>query len=151
MTAHSRLPNSLKCSLPLLAFMFACGDGDTVVAVNLSFQPTGQMTQSVAVSISQPGQSPVETTLTIPMKTTDAGTVIDVKDNRFVQRVTLPASYADGETTVSAVAKDAAGATVVTGTTKVDLHAGEAIAAYIQVGEDPSKKPADKADAGPSN
>jgi hypothetical protein len=139
MTAHRRVPMSLKSALPIFALLYACDDGATVVALNVSFAPTANTTHTVAVTISQSGQSPVDTMLTIPSKESDAGPV--VKDSKFVQRITLPAGYTEADTTITAVAKDASGATLDTATATISPRPKEAIAAFVTVGEEPAKEP----------
>jgi hypothetical protein len=148
MTAHSRSPTS---TLPLFGLLLsgalcACDGGDTVVALNVNFAPTASAARTIAVTITQSGQSATDSTLSLPTKDSDAGLVL--KDTRFVQRITLPESYTDTQTTITVVAKDAAGATIDTGTANIDLRPNKAIAAFVTVGKDSANMPTTAAGQG---
>ena len=150
MTAHSHLPTYLLPIFGLLlsSALCACDGGDTVVALNVNFAPTASAARTIAVNITQSGQSATDSTLTLPTKDSDAGLVL--KDTRFVQRITLPESYSDSQTTITVVAKDATGATIDTGTANIALRPNKAIAAFVTVGKDAAMPAtaAGKGDAG---
>jgi hypothetical protein len=123
--------------------VMACADGDTILALNVTLKPTATSARTLAVTITQPGQSAVDTTVTIATKQTDAGTVL--KSDKFFERITLPESYTEAEASVKVVAKDMAGAEVGSATAMVGVLPAEAVAGFVTIGEDPP--PAMPADA----
>jgi hypothetical protein len=134
---HPRIIKLFACA-GLLGALFAsasCNDGDTVLALNTKLLKSASSARTLAVSITQPGQSEFSTTLTIETKETDAGTVL--KKDTFFHRIVLPESFTDAEASVRVVAKDAAGADLGEATGKIALRPAEAIAGYVSIGEDP--------------
>jgi membrane-associated protease RseP (regulator of RpoE activity) len=147
MTAHGRSPLRAFClSLGLGGAVLAgCGDSDTILALNVELRQSATSARSLVVNVTQPGQSAFQATVAIATKQTDAG--IELKSNKFFERLTLPASYSDLEATVSVVAKDMAGADVGTATSMVGVRPAEAVAGYVTIGEDPPPMPAPDAAA----
>lgn len=139
---RSSILASLLCAA-LSGCLIGCNDGDTVLALNVTLKPSATSARTLAVSITQPGQSALDTTVTIATKQTDAGTVL--KNNSFFERITLPASYTDAEASVRVVAKDMAGTEVGAATAMVGVRPTEAVAGFVTIGEDPP--PAMPADA----
>jgi hypothetical protein len=127
------------------AALSGCGDGDTVLALNVTLRKSAQTARTLAVNITQPGQSGLDTTVTIATKETDAGLV--AANNTFFERITLPASYTDSLASVTVVAKDPAGADVGTATAMVEVRPAEAVAGFVTLGEDPPPPPAEEAAA----
>lgn len=119
----------------LCAGVAGCGDEDTILALNVTLKPTATSARTLAVSITQPGQSTFDTTVTIATKETDAGVVL--KSDKFFERITLPASYTDAEASVKVVAKDMGGAEIGTATATVAVRPAEAVAGFVTLGEDP--------------
>ena len=129
------------------AALSGCSDGDTVLALNVTLRQSAQTARSLAVNITQPGQSGLDTTVTIATKQTDAGPVL--ANNTFFERITLPASYSDALASVTVVAKDPAGADVGTATAMVEVRPAEAVAGFVTLGEDPPPTPPPPPAAGP--
>lgn len=121
------------------AALSSCSDGDTVLALNVTLRPTAQSARSLAVNITQPGQSAVDTTVAIATKETDAGLV--PANNMFFERITLPASFSDATASVTVVAKDEAGADVGMASAMVTVRPAGAVAGYVTLGEDPPPTP----------
>lgn len=126
---------SLILASLLCAPVAGCSDNDTILALNVTLKPTATSARTLAVSITQPGQSAVDTTVTIATKETDAGVVL--KSDKFFERITLPEGYTDAEASVRVVAKDMAGAEVGTATATVAVRPAEAVAGFVTIGEDP--------------
>ena len=126
---------SLILATLLCAPVAGCSDSDTILALNVTLKPTATSARTLAVSITQPGQSAVDTTVTIATKETDAGIVL--KSDKFFERITLPEGYTDAEASVKVVAKDMAGAEVGTATATVAVRPAEAVAGFVTIGEDP--------------
>jgi hypothetical protein len=149
MTANGRL-HHLRAFSPFIlvslmsAALCSCSDGDTVLALNVKLNQSASSARTLAVNITQAGQSALDTTVTIATKETDAGTV--VKNNTFFERITLPSSYTEAEVSVHVVAKDSAGKEVGSASGMMGVRPNEAIAGYITLGEDPP--PPDPTDAG---
>jgi len=121
------------------AALSGCSDGDTVLALNVTLLKSAQTARSLAVNIAQPGQSGVDTTVTIATKPSDAGPV--PANNMFFERITLPSSFTDAMATVTVVAKDPAGLDVGTATAMVEVRPTEAVAGFVTLGEDPPPTP----------
>jgi hypothetical protein len=126
---------SLACACAGAALLSSCSDQDTVLALNVTLRQSASSARTLEVSVTQPGQSAVATTVTIATKATDAGTVL--KSDKFFERIILPEGYSESEASVTVVAKDAAGADVGTGTATVSVLPAEAFAGYVTLGEDP--------------
>ncbi|HET8935459.1 MAG TPA: hypothetical protein VFN67_18555 [Polyangiales bacterium] len=126
---------SLIIASMLCAPIAGCSDGDTILALNVTLKPTASSARTLAVSITQPGQSALDTTVTIATKETDAGIVL--KSDKFFERITLPASYTEAEASVRVVAKDMGGAEVGSATAMVGVLPAEAVAGFVTIGEDP--------------
>ena len=121
------------------AALSGCGDGDTVLALNVTLLQSAQSARTLAVNITQPGQTAVDTTVTIATKQTDAGPVL--ANNTFFERITLPEGYTDAMASVTVVAKDPAGADVGMATAMVEVRPAEAVAGFVTLGEDPPPTP----------
>ena len=126
---------SLILASLLCAPVLGCSDDETILALNVTLKPTATRARTLAVSITQPGQTALDTTVTIATKETDAGTVL--KNDKFFERITLPASYTDAEASVKVVAKDMSGAEVGSATATVGVRPAEAVAGFVTIGEDP--------------
>jgi hypothetical protein len=122
------------------AALSGCGDGDTVLALNVTLRKSAETARTLAVNITQPGQSGLDTTVTIATKQTDAGPVL--ANNTFFERITLPEGYTDALASVTVIAKDPAGADVGTATAIVEVRPAEAVAGFVTLGEDPPPTPA---------
>ena len=79
---------SLILASLLCAPVLGCSDDETILALNVTLKPTATSARTLAVSITQPGQTALDTTVTIATKETDAGTVL--KNDKFFERITLP-------------------------------------------------------------
>jgi hypothetical protein len=117
----------------------ACSDEDTVLALNFTVRQSASGARTLAVSVTQPGQSPVETTVDVATKESDAGIVL--KNTTFFERIVLPAGYTEAEASVQVVAKDASGAQVGMGSATVGIRPAGAVAGYVTLGEDPKMPP----------
>lgn len=136
MTAsHARAISLFTFLCVVCAALFGCGDEDTVLALTVNLRQSAQPARTLAVNVAQPGQGAFDTTVTVATKQTDAGIV--PANNSFFERITLPASFSDAVATVTVVAKDEAGADIATATAMVEIRPEEAVAGYVNVGEDP--------------
>ena len=146
MTASHARAISLSTVISLVASLLcSCSGGDTVLALNVTLRQSAKTARTLAVNVAQPGQSALDTTVTVKTKQTDAG-VVPANDT-FFERITLPESYTDAVTSVTVTAKDEAGADVGAATAMVDVHSAEAVAGFVTLGEDP---PAPSTDGEPA-
>lgn len=139
MTSHSRAISFSTLFSLLAAGLCGCSDGDTVLALNVTLRQSASSARTLAVNVTQPGQSALDTTVTVATKTTDAGVV--PANNMFFERITLPASYTDALANVTVVAKDETGADVASATAMVEVRPAEAVAGFVTLGEDPPPTP----------
>jgi hypothetical protein len=135
MTASRARTICLSTIICLGTALSGCGGGDTVLALNVTLRKSAESARTLAVNVTQPGQSALVTTLTVKTKQTDAGVV--PANTAFYERITLPESYIDATASVTVTAKDESGADVGTATAMVDVHAAEAVAGWVTLGEDP--------------
>jgi hypothetical protein len=149
MTASHARAISLSTFIGIVASgLCSCGDGDTVLALNVTLRQSAKTARTLAVNVMQPGQSALDTTVTVKTKQTDAGVVPE--NDMFFERITLPESFTDAVTSVTVTAKDQAGADIGTATAMVDVHAAEAVAGFVTLGEDPPPPPTDGEDGEPA-
>lgn len=142
MTASHARALSLATFISLVASLLcSCSDGDTVLALNVTLRQSAKTARTLAVTVAQPGQSALDTTVTVKTKQTDAGVVPE--SDAFFERISLPESYTDAVTSVTVIAKDETGAEVGSATAMVDVHAAEAVAGFVTLGEDPPPPAAD--------
>jgi hypothetical protein len=124
-----------------LAPLFACANGDTILALNVSSADDVGLISELRVTVAQQGHPPLEHSLVPPLKDVeDAGQVIS---SNFFERIKLPASWDEGsvEITVEAVSPDAA---ALNATTTAEIKPGAAVAAYVEL----ERTPPSAADAG---
>jgi hypothetical protein len=115
----------------------ACTASDTVVAVNVNSASVVGNPSLVAITITQPGQSPVVKEFAPPTQPIDGGMVIK---SAFFERVLLPGSWESGPAVVKVDAKDGRGV-YLSAESPIQVRAEGAVAAFIDLGEEPEPMP----------
>lgn len=116
--------------VPMLA-LAACGSDDTVLALNVESSDDVGFVSELQVTVTQPGNAPVNKRFTPPTKALDddAGTVIQP---RFFERIALPASW-DEESATVVVRALSPTAPEIEAMTTAKIEPGGAVAAYVEL------------------
>lgn len=132
------LPRAVLASCLLTLPCLSCADEDTILALNVDSKAEVGAVDQLEVTVSQTGKAPFQFTFAPPLKQEkDASPSID---EDFFERITLPGSFESGPIVVAVRAENRAGRTFMD-QTMVQLHAGEATAAFIELGMDPPPEP----------
>jgi hypothetical protein len=135
-----RVSRALFVVFAAVASFSACGEDDTIVAVNVNSTDEVGNPSAVVITITQSGQSPVVKEIEPPTRTQDSG--VSIKP-MFFERVQLPDSWEHAKAEVKVEAKNASGV-YETATTEITVRPGGAVAAFVDLG----KKPEMMMDAG---
>jgi hypothetical protein len=112
------------------AFLAAsgCSSDDTIVAVNFDFAMQIPGVTNLAVTITQPGQTPVTASFAPQTLPIDGGTKIK---EMYFERITLPESWGDGQALLHVDAKGAGGTALASNETTFDVREHGVVAANI--------------------
>ena len=133
-TVHDRMAHSSYRSHVsfLLAAAFlalsGCSSDDTIVAVNFNFAMQIPGVTSLAVTITQTGQTPVTASFTPQTTPIDGGVMIK---QMYFERITLPESWGDGPALLHVDAKGAGGTALASNETMFDVRQNGVVAANI--------------------
>jgi hypothetical protein len=116
-----------------MSMLCGCTASDTVVSVNINSSDQVGNPNSLVITITQPGQLPVTRELAPPTRAIDGGMAIK---QMFFERVMLPESWESGPALVKVDAKDGRGV-YLSAETDVQVRAEGAVAAFVDLGEDP--------------
>jgi hypothetical protein len=119
-----------------MSMLCGCTASDTVVSVNINSTDEVGNPSSLVITITQPGQSPVTRELAPPTRAIDGGMAIK---QMFFERMLLPGSWESGPALVKVDAKDARGV-YLSAQREVQVRAEGAVAAFVDLGEEPEPK-----------
>jgi hypothetical protein len=122
----------------------ACTASDTVVSVNINSTSEVGNPTLLAITITQAGEDPVVKEFKPPTQPIDGGMTIKTT---FFERVMLPGSWESAPAVVKVEAKDGRGV-YVSAETSVRIRAEGAVAAFVDLGEEPEPEPEPAADGG---
>jgi hypothetical protein len=124
-SCRSRVSIALAAALLALS---GCSSDDTVVAVNFNFAMQVAGVTSLAVTITQAGETPLTATFTPQTTPIDGGTTIKAM---YFERITLPASWGDGQAILHVDAKGEGGTVLASNEAVFDVRQNGVVAAYI--------------------
>lgn len=153
-TVHERSASSLMVVRSHVSFLLAaaflavagCSSDDTIVSLNFDFAMQIAGVTSLAVTITQPGQTPVTANFAPQTTPIDGGTKIT---EMYFERITLPASWGDGPALLHVDAKGAGGTTLASNETTFDVRQNGVVAANITLPKPVPDAGVPHEDAGP--
>jgi hypothetical protein len=117
------------------SYCASCAEEDAVLALNVKLEDSAKTASSLAVTLTQGGQTKLTTTVNVPTEPTDAGMI---SKTSFYERITL-AGLSDGPAMVSVEAKQGA-TSLGTASGNIEVELDGAYASYVTLG---MPKPAD--------
>jgi hypothetical protein len=128
-----------------VSLLCSCAADDTIVAVNVNATDQVGNPSAIVITITQAGQTPVNRELAPPTRPIDGGTAIR---QMFFERVTLPESWESGPAKVRVEARNGASVSVTSEEVEIEIRDEGAVAAYVDLGEEPEPMPEPDAGTG---
>jgi hypothetical protein len=126
------------------ASLIGCAEDETIVAVTVASSDEVGNPNSLVITISQAGESPVVKEIMPPTQMQDGGMTIQPK---FFERVGLPDGWKRAKGEVKVEAKDGRGV-YLSAQTEITVRPGGAVAAFVDLGKKPETMEPDEEDAG---
>lgn len=108
--------------------LLACSTDDTIVALNVEATSDVGVVETLSVSITQSGQTPVVTAFQ-PPTAGDAGVI----DSSFFERIKLPEDWKKARADILVEALNASGTRITSDTTQVTIRPEGAVAAFVEL------------------